>query len=547
MKYRKKSKKLSSNRRKMVEMVMDISPSMNGMKLQAAKSGAMEYLNEDNFSEGDWVGIREFHENNHTVHPLTEIRDIKKNLEAVRDIIRKKISIGGIATALWDALGSSVDILAKHRTDEYELVVVAVTDGMDNSSRRFRTPESLLNYARKKNVDIRFLFIAIGKGVDVPTLERVGEVVHVDEDASAIQGAFGQVGTAIGTGMPLQPSAQGPGVKEENEKKGGKDMEKECKCSDMEFQTPRRKKWVGKRMEEKAEKACEMLGNYYDPMSGGSTAIPVHLLKPEKFEELFGKSTDTSEWCREFYNTVRIPCHRRGVFEDDVYMDYVRTVVQQHFPTPASRKPIRKSKPISRKWEPVHEDMPPEISVENCCIRPGELVLVCIFDMDFPEWKEKLDEHLPAGRVPAEYLAPGIFIKNKGLTRDSLLSRSELPFIEAFAAARSLIYYSISRKAAVEMKNAHTFLNVVSSTVALLTLDDRELDILLKTNRFGGDWAIPINIAAHVLARRHGLREVRDFLSDMLDNMDVGLLMEGELEDDSAMRTWIDWVRHNLP
>jgi tetratricopeptide (TPR) repeat protein len=178
--------KSSMKRAKSVMFVMDRSGSMDGEKIIAAKAGALNVLRNKVYGE-DRVGIIQFDNESDLLLPLTKksqnLALIEQAVESIQ--LRSK-------TAFYDAVGDAVLHLKENGQSDI-LWVVALTDGEDNSSRRFTYARTgffdkrtvLRTYPDALNIDVNMIIIGVGGEVDGARLAEVcrghGSYIHVLE------------------------------------------------------------------------------------------------------------------------------------------------------------------------------------------------------------------------------------------------------------------------------------------------------------------------------------------------------------------------------
>jgi Ca-activated chloride channel family protein len=166
-------------------LVIDVSGSMDESdKLPKVKSGVQEFL--DRFkSPESMVSVVLFNYRAQREIPLVPLRTNRRDIE--RAVTR--LSAGG-QTALFDAVLLAIDEL-KHRGDSSHIqVIIALTDGLENSSRAdLRTVLQEL----QAHSDLVFYGIAYGGDADRGALEAMARATKglvVDSSPSGIQQLF---------------------------------------------------------------------------------------------------------------------------------------------------------------------------------------------------------------------------------------------------------------------------------------------------------------------------------------------------------------------
>lgn len=397
---------------KMLVVVMDVSGSMDGMKIESAKKGATKFIR-DNISSGDYLGLIKFSDSAEVVVPLQEISssaDLERYIQAINSL-----EIEG-NTALWDALGMAVDLIVNSlpgALKNYELLVLGVTDGDDNSSERFTSGPSgadeVIRYGKSKGVDIKFLFIAIGSGVSVSTLGKMGKVISVDENPESIVGGFEKAGDVMGSIPPVSSSrVPSPPVPEE----------KGCPCSRMSFEGEITRHQIDY-MERIANQACEFINNYFS-LSAGTTVVPVYMLTDGMFDKMFEPES----------------CSQLCLSLQGILADYLGAY----------------------NLDSWREDQNPEKRLRIVCC--GEPVVKDLLDNEFCRVKESIKHaHAPS---------PSIYVRRS-------LSQIMLKYAMAYGAVKSLIYYSTTRRIVNVDDEILTFIASAIALISMPKRDLEEL------------------------------------------------------------------------
>ncbi len=199
--------------KKLVFFVIDYSGSMQGKRIDAAVEGALSVFNTQ-INPQDEVGIITFDTYSRVVLDLTPVEE---NRDKITNKINRLRNPHG-ATSFYDALGDAFNILA-NRTGNEQRWIIALTDGEDNSSRRYNITQrsqgllsSLLGIKDKsiqKLISESFLninLIVIGVGRGLRRIENKiirltkeaprGKYIPIHQPGSAhraIQNAFHQV------------------------------------------------------------------------------------------------------------------------------------------------------------------------------------------------------------------------------------------------------------------------------------------------------------------------------------------------------------------
>lgn len=206
--------RISLIQKKFVTFVIDVSGSMQGVRMQAAVKGALE-IYDNQVNPQDEVSIIVFHSVSEVILRPTQkggnedrIRNILANIRATR-----------YQTAFFDALGDSFNIVNQRISDEHKWII-ALTDGMDNQSHSFSITDrkykgffqflnpdkriGLGEYITDHLISMNLIIIGIGKEL-LPIEGKLKEIcqrndqgsyipVHDTHNATyAIHSAFGDV------------------------------------------------------------------------------------------------------------------------------------------------------------------------------------------------------------------------------------------------------------------------------------------------------------------------------------------------------------------
>lgn len=143
-----------------INMVSDVSASMNGDPLGKAKSIMTNFLNQVQFNTKDKVELTSFSNGVRTCAAFTDNKELLKNEISNLQTYEQ--------TALYDALFASVNTTALQSGAK---CVMAFTDGQDNLSKV--TPGEVIQVAKRYNVPI--FIIGIGSGLDTWNLENISK------------------------------------------------------------------------------------------------------------------------------------------------------------------------------------------------------------------------------------------------------------------------------------------------------------------------------------------------------------------------------------
>lgn len=143
-----------------INMVADVSGSMEGYPMKTAKSVMTNFVQNIQFGSGDKVELTAFSDG---VYTLTDFTENKQEL--ITEI--SQLSTGNM-TSLYDALFASV---SKTAVENGAKCVIAFTDGHDNNSHN--APETILDVSQRFNIPI--FLIGVGDDLNEYELERIAK------------------------------------------------------------------------------------------------------------------------------------------------------------------------------------------------------------------------------------------------------------------------------------------------------------------------------------------------------------------------------------
>jgi len=465
---------------KKMAMVMDSSGSMRGWKIEEVKD-IFPKLMADKLKGQDHGSIITFDTDFDNLFPLSNFT--KTNIEKMKKIARK-IQAGG-NTALYDALGFSIDYLIDNSDDE-ELTVFGLTDGKDNSSERFETPKEVEEYANSRGVDLTIHLIGIGENVDKQALETIargtgGKYIPAESNPASVGRAADKAGDIIGrrTGKnkrpvnknptnPVNPTrAQNKPVNKSNKQRKGIRFEGNISRDDIDY------------MEDIAREAEKIIDQTY-PLKTGTTSVPTYILPPEKFESIFGKDMKPTRYRDILYRQIPTEDYHRS--------DYYEK----------------------------NGDHPPRTAIGTGRHGSGELLAIFVNDTIFHRFEERLEEN----DVPE--VTPGIYIKD--IRNQGINGVKNIRCAMSHLAVTSVIYYSTSRISTIKRLRLTDIYSVFYSTLSLLCNDINVLDefirnsILLGSNRSSN---IPLHLIRsarsanpkEILKKFYGSLPVHDLLT----------------------------------
>lgn len=150
-----------------VLLVLDISGSMRGDKIQQAKDAGRLFL--DNMPSQNRVGLVVF---NDLVDPIVPLGSFEGTEGALRAAI-DQVNAGG-DTALYDAIAESIDLVNQTGDGDRIRAIVVLSDGQDTASQRaLNEVVSLIGEARGGRNPILVIPVAYGGDADINALNSI--------------------------------------------------------------------------------------------------------------------------------------------------------------------------------------------------------------------------------------------------------------------------------------------------------------------------------------------------------------------------------------
>ena len=173
-------------------MVLDVSGSMAGDKLRSAQAAAIQFVNQ--MGEDDYISIVAF---STTSSILIAHEKVGEERQRVINVLQ------GLEaddyTAFYDALGDAASILAKTNSSETSNAIVALTDGLDNSSANYDFGPALIEKVTAHNTTI--CTIAYGNDADERVLTELALQAHgnfYQGDEASIETIYQEMSAAFG-------------------------------------------------------------------------------------------------------------------------------------------------------------------------------------------------------------------------------------------------------------------------------------------------------------------------------------------------------------
>lgn len=173
-------------------MVLDVSGSMEGDKLRSAREAAIQFVNQ--MGEEDYISIVTF---STTARILIAHEKVGSERQRVIEVLQN-LEVDGY-TAFYDALADAASLLAKTNSSETNNVIVALTDGLDNSSENYDFGPALLERVTAHNTTI--CTIAYGNDAEEHVLTELALQAHgnfYQGDAASIVNIYQEMSAAFG-------------------------------------------------------------------------------------------------------------------------------------------------------------------------------------------------------------------------------------------------------------------------------------------------------------------------------------------------------------
>lgn len=150
-----------------VMLLIDVSGSMDGEKIEQARQAASRFL--DNMSPQNRVGLMAFNQTPQTLVPLT-------SLESAANEIRQQIDslVADGDTAMYDAVLAAIEEKAASEAEDRIRAIVLLSDGQDTSSiASLNEVVEAINQARTGRNPILVIPVAYGSDADIAALNGI--------------------------------------------------------------------------------------------------------------------------------------------------------------------------------------------------------------------------------------------------------------------------------------------------------------------------------------------------------------------------------------
>ncbi len=447
---------------KQILFIIDRSGSMDEGKLDSAKKGIEDILRDasslkSTIEMDDHAGLISFDD---SIDRDVSISPVSATKDDIIDALGKLSSRSN--TALYDAIGAGVDDLAAGGGSEPW--IVCLTDGQENASQRFGTDAEVIEYAKKKGINLRIIIIGIGDNVDHTALLGItssfgGQYVHSTSSPNSVRTSILQAAKSMGKGgagkTPLPERVE---IDIEHGKAG--DVEPE------ELERHSIPCGSGKLRGNREHKHC-----------------PVHKETPQP--DLCGDiSEDLRERMHKVVNTSKhlMEMDRNMIWDLSVPVEYIdKNKFLELWPVRSTGRFCEYFSNIEGLLMELGEDD----RRENPCFRRGRPFIHFLSDVEFGRNEKRY--------VDKGVTSPGIYIREdyrSGKLNDERLAN--LWFGMAFSTIKAMDYYLNCRSRAVkDNSDLHSFMY---SVMALNSLSREELDCVIDNADIVGPWAIPLYI-----------------------------------------------------
>lgn len=173
-------------------MLLDVSGSMEGTKLQSVKQSAVQFV--DQMGEEDYFTLIAFSDYPQVLQQYSRVGDTR---DLLKSLILSLQAEGD--TQLYDAIGDAGSLISTTTSGELTNVIIVLTDGMDTASDRFGFNQTLINIATANDTTI--FAIAFGSDADERLLSDLayqargnfylGDEAGIEEIYQEMSAAFG--------------------------------------------------------------------------------------------------------------------------------------------------------------------------------------------------------------------------------------------------------------------------------------------------------------------------------------------------------------------
>jgi len=488
---------------KQILFIIDRSGSMDSGKLDSAKKGIEDILTDASGKKStvrmdDHAGLISFDDSidrDVGISPLSATKD---------DIIE---ALGRLSprsnTALFDAIGAGVDDLAMN--SDIDPWIICLTDGEENASNRFRKDTEVIEYAKKKGINLRIIIIGIGDNVDQAALLKItssfgGQYVHSTSSPNSVRTSILQAARSVAKGG------------------AGKSTLPERVEIDIEHGK------VGDVEPEELERHSIPYGGGKTKGNGGHKHHPVHRKTPQP--DLCGDiSEDLRERMHKVVNTSKhlMEMDRNMIWKLSVPVEYIeKEIFLDLWPGRSSGRFCEYFSNIAGLLMELGEDD----RLENPCFRRGKPFIHFLSDVEFGRNEKRY--------VDKGVTSPGIYVREdyrSGSLNDERVAN--LWFGMAFSTIKAMDYYLNCRSRAVKnSSDLHSFMN---SVMALYSLSREELDYVIDNADIVGPWAIPLYIV-----RKMSMIPPNMVLEYLMTILPIAELRRRQSSYDTAMGAMMD-------
>lgn len=173
-------------------MVLDISGSMRGNRMRSMQTAAAQFVQQ--MGADDRISLIVFSSDSEVIvrHAL-----VGESRDKVMADIQNLTAFG--STALYDAIGDGATLIAQTTSPDMTNVLVVLTDGIDNSSRRYRAGPQLYELAAANDTTV--VAIAYSSEADARTMQQLAEAtngIFFLSDEASIEAIYDEMSAAFG-------------------------------------------------------------------------------------------------------------------------------------------------------------------------------------------------------------------------------------------------------------------------------------------------------------------------------------------------------------
>jgi uncharacterized protein YegL len=176
-----------------IVILLDVSKSMQPYieEVRRGTAGIVRTLLDD-----DEVAVLSFSDETKTILQLDTMSENQNDINSALLMVKAEGQ-----TALWDGIADSIDMLQREATYNSRVVIV-LTDGEDNKSRRFSSQDQVIYYAKNRMHPVSIIIIGVGRGIDSKALRELalgtkGSFIEVEQSKEGVMLGLEEASTAL--------------------------------------------------------------------------------------------------------------------------------------------------------------------------------------------------------------------------------------------------------------------------------------------------------------------------------------------------------------